>query len=500
MNILYRGCESREGYQSKILNELYEKGIFTKCTIITQTADGQDKYPAGIYHEIPAGIGYKCRYKEICDIDNLPALSEDILLKMKKYESTALDMNCRNYHMHINNYNEMEAEYLEHLRFWNYLLDNEQIKFAFFCTVPHHMWEYIIYALAKVKNIPVLIVSISNILGLSEVGTSIENLGNNGVKYFKEHHSYVLGKEINEYYNKLKTEKKYLSVKERQNLRKNNEKWVFKAYYNGILSPIKYKSRAIIKDVATCNIAKLKKDYKIFHDSFECGIRILGHKLKMKDERYYDKHFAVEVDFDSKYIFFALQYVPESSVLPRGGAFSNQLLSIRILAQAAAKRGIKVYVKEHYLQHAKEKMFYEELKNMPNVYMLSIMEDTYKIIDKSLAVSSQTGTCMTEAIVRGIPVITFGNHVMCGSPGVFRVGSIEETNKVLDIIDSSEYHIDEKEIKRYFHALEKTLVKSPCEWRQIQKFPMSEWVIETVDVIEKFVEDGMAENFYYYKQ
>ena len=65
LNILYRGCESREGYQSKILNELYEKGIFTKCTIITQTADGQDKYPAGIYHEIPAGIGYKCRYKEI---------------------------------------------------------------------------------------------------------------------------------------------------------------------------------------------------------------------------------------------------------------------------------------------------------------------------------------------------------------------------------------------------------------------------------------------------
>ena len=500
MNILYRGCESREGFQSKVLNTLYQKGIFSKCTIVSQTADGQDDYSADIYHEIPAYIGYECKYNEICDFNTLPAISEDILIGMKQYESTALDMNSRNYHMHICNFNEMEEEYLAHVTFWNYLLDNEHIEFIFLCTVPHHMWEYIIYALAKVKKIPVLMVSIANVLNLSEVGTSIENLGSNAANLFAQKKICALGKEMESYYNCVKYEKNYLPQKERNKRRKENEKWAFRTYYKKMISVVGYKSRAILKDIITFNFKKLKIDFNIFYSNYEYLMRILSHKRKLKGIKYYNRHLAQKVDLNTKYIYFALQYVPESSVLPRGGVFSNQLISIRILAQAAEQRGIKVYVKEHYLEYAREKRFYEELKDMPNVYLLSTSEDTYEIIDNALAVSSQTGTCMQEAIIRGIPVITFGNHCLCGAPGVFRVGNIEETEKVLDTIDNSEYHISSDEVKLYFGVLEKTLVKSFCEWSCGHVFPINDYIDETVELIERFVCSGMKEDFYYYKE
>lgn len=499
MNILYRACASRKGYQAKILRELYKKQIFEKCTIISQTLDGKDIYPKEIYHEIPAGIGYAANYNSICDMDSLPELSENLLTALREYENVAFNMTCRNYHMHIMYFDEMEEEYLQHVKFWNWILEEDKIEFVFLSTVPHHAWEYILYALAKIRKIPVLIESVANIPGLNEVGTSIETIGKNTGKCYETLEIVDMDKNVQKYYNKILEQREYISLRERNRKLKENKEWVYRTYYQPIVSRLLYCKRIYTDIIEKRTRDKLKKDLMLYKKDVFMMLRILNGRNKMHDSKYYNKFIAQAINYNKKYIYYALQYFPEASTLPRGGVFCNQLLAIKILAKCAQKYGIAVYVKEHWGEEGRTKLFYDKLSQIQNVYRLSTGEDTYKIIDHAVAVSSQTGTCMTESIVKGKPVLTFANHCLCGAPGVFRVGSEEDVDRALREIMSPNYVIDEFEVKKYFTALTKTLVKGYLDWPKNPEYDLHDCIDETVNLIETFVRNGMKEDFCYIK-
>lgn len=501
MNILYRGCGSKEGYQSNILKKVYDKGLFEHCTIITQTMDGKDVYPDDVYHEISAEIGYQTAYSKVCNIEELPALSEELLRAMLPYKSVAFNMSCRNFHLHIYNYYEMEEEYLQHITYWNHILDEDKIDMVFLSTTPHHMWEYIIYALAKVRGIPVLIETIANIPGLNEVATSLENIGNNAYWYYLEHPDLELEGDMRRYYEKIKFEKEYLPKRRRAEIRKETRKWAYNTFHKGpYLRVINIKP--LIKDIIRFDFDKFFRDFQSYLKNLNNVRRIIVAKSHLKGWKYYDKKLTQPVSLKEKYIYYALQYFPEASVLPRGGVFENQILAIKILAQAAKEKGIKVYVKEHWIEESRTKRFYNELANIPNVYMLPLETDTYELIDGAVAVASQTGSCLTEAIIRGVPSLAFAQSCICGAPGVFRVGAVEEVLHVLQIIDNEEYSIDEKALEHYFAALDKTLVKGYLEWTDDSKrrYNLTICIDETVGLVEKFVKTGMSEDFLYFNE
>lgn len=500
MNILYRGCASKRGYQSRILRELYKKGIFTKCTIVTQSLDDRDKYPKNIYHEIPAHIGYATKYNNICDMDAIPEPSEELLRELRQYENEAFNMTCRNYHMHIMHFDEMAREYWQHVKFWNWVLEEDKIDFVFLTTTPHHVWEYIIYALAKVKKIPVLIISVANVPGLNEVGTSLDNLGKNTSICYEKMLACDMDENVQNFYDRVLTQKAYMPIKEREKNLNRQKKWVYNTYHRRLVNQV-IKNEAIWKDIIEKRTKdKLRKDWAIYKNNISMILRIVGGSLNQRDARYYNKVVAQAVNYNKKYIYYALQYFPESSVLPRAGVFWNQLLAIKMLAKVGKKYDVAVYVKEHWIEEARTKAFYDELTHIDNVYRVSTGEDTYKIIEHAIAVSSMTGTCMNESIIKGKPVITFANHCLCGAPGVFRVGSEEEVEQALKDILSPKFEVNAEEVKRYYSAMSKTLVKGYLDWPEKPEYDLRDCIKETVQVIEAFVRDGMKEDFCYIKE
>lgn len=497
MNLLYRAPASAEGTVSKLLNIMHSKGLFEKCTVITQTVDNNDYYDDSIFHEIKASYGYQCSYGELVDSKFWPEIDGSIWEKLNKYKSTVFNMMCRKSHIHIMNYEEMEQEYIQHVRFWKYVLDSDSINCVFFVTMPHWPWEYVLYALAKVMRIPVLIETISNVFPLFEVGTDIDNIGQNTHIVYnreKKKHNDLEGYS-KEFYDRVKNMTTY-TAPTNLNGRKEQREWVYNSFY---------------------------KPYKLNFDDFlaicsgiikgNLGERLNGIvkkiTVKKKIDREKRKYVTIEylndfekdgIDNKEKYVFFAMQYFPESSVLPRGGVFQNQLLAIRLLARALESRSVKLYVKEHWISDFRYKMFYDELLGLPNVVCLPTTTDTYSIIDSSMAVASMTGTCMMEAIIRGIPVLNFAQNDLVNAPGVFRVKDYEDIISAVDTISKDDFSISVEEVKQYFAIIERTHPVGYLDIDDIKDDNMiGKFIDDSCDLLCKFIESGMDEGFVFAK-
>lgn len=492
MNILYRTNESRNGFVPSIIEELREKEVLDHCIVISQ---GTDIYNEDYCTEIKAWIGYYALYEAYCDVSQLPAISGDLFTSLLPYKDTIINMMCRRFNAHIMFYDEMEREYAAHVLFWNWILDKHSIDFCFFSTTPHVPWEYTIYALACVKKIPILIETGCNIYELARVGTKIENLGLNSSKlYLSDYYISDMTDEVRRFYNNTKNNTLVTPVEERKKYRRDYINWIevnfrsgnkvyLKDYLKLIYRIMKGTPKEIYKDIY------IKKDNKR---------RLRLRKKQYRGLKYFDSIAIENLDYNRRYIIYMLHYDPESSTLPMGGVFSNQLLAIRLLAQAAKKRGIAVYVKEHWFTTERDLSFYDDLDAIPNVYLVKSTEDTIKLIDSSIATSSITGTCMLEALIRGIPVLSFSLKDFEGVNGCFCVNSIDTILHAIDSIQNDGFCVNIFEVERFLKIFGQT---HPCyylDWpKDANKVFTDKARKATIDLISQFIDSGMSETFCY---
>lgn len=478
MNFLYRAPESVNRTQLRLLKELDKMINFDKCIVIEQ-GEGADQYPSSKYVTYDAGIGYNCEYEKIVDLNQLPELDREILELMEVYKSTCLNMTMRNYDLYVGNYYEMEREYLRHLKFWNYVLDKHSIDFMCFSIVPHTLWEYIIYALAKCKKIPTLIFNYSHIPGLVSIGTSIETIGMN-TKILYESNAKLRKTDIHEFVKEFvasaSKQHSRTPLKEK-NVQRINE--LLKNHY-GI-----YIKRAL--DDVLCSDNKDKWKYRIHTLKDVCL-----EQLSVKSVSYYDKMAERELK-NEKYVYFALQVTPEMTTLPWAGVFSNQILSIRLLAQSLQPLGIKVYVKEHWFQNYRPKAFYDELRQIPNVICVHSLIDSYKLIQNSVAIASQTGSCITEGIIKGKTILTFVNGYWSGVPSVHLVNCKED---IVNAVNSP-ISLCKEEIVRYFLSIENTMIRMNLDMKEDKRVETKDTIEDVVDVITKYVNSNFDDNFMY---
>ena len=341
MNILYRACASKKNYQLNILEMLRKKEIFEKCTVISQTLDHGDRYPEKYYHEIQAGHGYHASYNAVCDYDALPAVPRDIWQKMLPYKSTVMDMTCRIYNMHLMTYDEMEMIYIKHVRFWNWVLTADNVGFCFFTAVPHTGWEYTIYALAKVSNIPTLLINEIWIEEMCAVATDLSNFGSSAAVCFQKHEHIGLDQNSYIFYKKIMQKHLVTTRKDKKKVIINMNQWQKKLFYKPVLNTVlkraKMKERLkkgndpyiTVRTIWNCN-----NDIK-----YACRHKVL--RAEMKGQKYYNRKLTNVVNLNEKYILFSLQLTPEATTLPQAGVFSNQLLTVQLLAEAAKEKGIK---------------------------------------------------------------------------------------------------------------------------------------------------------------
>ena len=148
--------------------------------------------------------------------------------------------------------------------------------------------------------------------------------------------------------------------------------------------------------------------------------------------RYYQSTATIP-DLSVKYIYLGLHMQPEKSSLPMGGEYDNQFLIISTIATSLPS-GYKLYVKEHPNQFNEKKIananfrskhFYNVVKNIKNVELVSLNVSSDVLISKSKLVATVTGSIGWEALVQGIPVLLFGQAYYIGCNATRHIDSIE---------------------------------------------------------------------------
>lgn len=456
MNILVRGVDSLRGYQTQILNNIWEKIQCDKCIIISRNNDNHDKYPESKYVDIPCiEATHGCK-NEMQHLDSVP---EDVLLGMQRYEGRIYETMIRECLMPVFTFEECKSRYYSELLYWYHIIKKHDIDYMIFHNAPHFTHDYVIYCLGTVLQIPMLLFMPTFFPGRLEWGTRYENLGLSvGDRYktlVKENEDVHLPEDLEDIYNKYRRgfDKEELG----KVIKKNKDMFENLKHYRT------YTNRNVAWDRRMAIIGKMIRsnsleEKKIFVKEYLRDIdltkrckKYLKSTVNVFEWRGYE-HLSDKA-LKQKYIYFGLQANPESGLMPKLDVFYEQKHMILILAKAAEKCGLKLYIKEHWVQPVREKELYEFIRQFKNVHLFGPNESNIQLMKNSFAVATGTGSSIMEGMFNNIPALTFGDGFWNGAPGVYRIHSQEDCIKAINEIKEKKFEITDNMIRCYLQAV-----------------------------------------------
>lgn len=459
-------------YCENFAHALLETGTVNSCFVAG--VDSTDISEQGRYHSFSWFDGEICQYESECDLNSLPALSKELLEKMRPYESMAIKLGIRRDQYPVVDYETEKMLYHKTLRFWSYIFDKFNINCVYFEELPHSSCYYVIYCLAKIKNIPMLCCSMTSIRGIKVYGNSIETVGENIGIYYRsiasrlDSRECVLEGPVADFYVRLNRDISELNKeREEQNFARNELRRATHNFFGkymglrGFMRPQKQRIRlaasAILKHHDWGWYRKYKPNLKRIHMASHAIRYYLRHRA-VRQKAY--NRMAEYPDYDKKYIYFPLQFTPEETTIPHAGVFAEQYTSVQLIARAAEKCGVMVYVKEHVVQPFRDKAVYQTLREIPNVRLIKTSVSTYDLMEHSIAVATQTGTIVLEAAIHRKPSLTVGGECCWkGLPSLFKIED-EETGAAVIRRILDDFSVSSEEILRYFYAIQNCCVKS----------------------------------------
>lgn len=402
-------------------------------------------------------------------------LDKKIIEKMLPYESRAIELGMRRINLPIVEYTREQQRYYSELRRIYNVFMRYEINSYFASAVPHYQDAYIGYCLAKLNGMPICFFAPSGELPnrciiAEELGNIGQHISNNFAEILLSGQDCTLrSKDLVHYYeiqslpmNSLIQIKNPGIDRATRSMNKflNKQYWGIwskhhRLYWNPLTRYIKRVSELVPfrKDCAwnkkrmfLCNF---KEEHALVHYYMKYYKFTLDEYNKM----------AIKPDYKKPFILFALQFVPEASTIPQAGVFSSQYVSIQLLAKCAEEFDCDIYVKEHGHLAMRNKHFYDEISLIPNVKFIKTSISTYELMEKSIAVSSQTGSCLLEAVLQGIPAIATGNGYLWKSlPGLFEVNNLEDGKKIINQILHGNATISKEDVYKYMCAIDNETV------------------------------------------
>lgn len=226
-------------------------------------------------------------------------------------------------------------------------------------------------------------------------------------------------KNVNEEYYKYTSSLNY-DVKEFINIIKKPNKKAYEVTisfkqeeYNNKIN--KYK-RTRLNKLITYIYNKFNKEKHYLKEDMSFIVRFRMQFLKLlnlyrNSRKYiYERYVTInEVNkLPQKFIYFPLQVTPESSINNLEPYFVDQIRAIDLLIMNIHP-SVKVVVKEHPVFAGERKeSFYRLLSKKPGVEIASLNISSNELINRSIMVSSITGTSILEAMLQNKPVFQFG--------------------------------------------------------------------------------------------
>ena len=178
-----------------------------------------------------------------------------------------------------------------------------------------------------------------------------------------------------------------------------------------------------------------RKEFNVF--DYESENRLRGAfrapliALKYKFRTLFQQNIFDSLNDGEKFFLFPLHYQPEASTSVLATYFYNQLNTVKNTA-FSLPFPYKLYVKEHPSSiGTRSNNFYKELKNIPNVCLISPHENVENLIKKSQGVITLTSTIGMEAALAGKPVYVLGNVFYSYHPLCRKINSFEELKQKL---------------------------------------------------------------------
>lgn len=438
-------------------------------------------------------IAYLNFLKDI-DQNDLVPIDEPLIDAMKNAESHVAAMNARPYYYHLD-YAMTRKRYLRAMRYWNHLLTQENVQFVLFDTLPHSPFDYPIYELAKLRDVPFIF--------LDNMRPGFTTIWDN----WQEH---PLG--LKEQFEKVKAEaseevdmdveelspraariwKKQLGIDDED----ANPFYMKKEFWQ----EVKRKRKKMHQDRLK---AKFKDGHITFRKYFSWrGLynysRLFAHKhiiKRIKDRLMKARLKELTIDQipeGKRFFYVAMHMQPEVSSGPRAGAYMDQFLIVEMLSHIVPD-DVLILVKENPIQDGlyRDADYYDDMARLRNVFLVSKATSTFDLIANSEAVVTCTGTVGWEALFRSKPTMVFGHSFYGHAKGVFEVKTEAECRAAVEAVLNGEHIPTLEDTYLFLKALDQNAVHANIsDIRQAHFYYGPE---ETIENILKGIRPYLAE-------
>lgn len=158
-------------------------------------------------------------------------------------------------------------------------------------------------------------------------------------------------------------------------------------------------------------------------------------------------------DLSKKYIIVFLHYQPERTSMPEGRYYANQWHLINTIHRALPD-DYMLYVKEHpstftnttnmFDPRYRNPEFYKNISRLSNTILVDLNVNSFTLIDHCKCVATITGTVGGEALLRGKPVLVFGNATYRNHKYAFPIQNCDDVRNALEVIDNVSNEIIKK--------------------------------------------------------
>lgn len=386
---------------------------------------------------IPAAPLREGDYSHV-DWNDIAPIDEELIEDMRDTQAVFLTMVQRYALKEDMPYHERKRRYLQHLRYWDDMLKRHNINLVLMNHAPHQGYDFILYDLAKHRNIPVVHIERGYLIDMmfmyDDWKTSGEDVQKRYLELQKEGAPVVLSENAEAYfqeYTQSTPEPYFMKTMTKHTQQKSFLRvWAAKAMNLLIHRPVSF--------------------FRSFF-SFETWKR----KLEQHRTRTFYFRTSQRCDITKPYVYVPLHAQPEMSTSPLAGAFVDQELMIQLLA-ASLPEDVLIYIKEHPLQGetCRNLSFYKDIGSIPSVRLVSKSQDTFELIEHAQAVAAATGTPIFQSIFKGKPAFMFGHRFFQFAPGVHRIRTLEDCKQAAEDIFVRKSKPSHEELRTFLRAAE----------------------------------------------
>lgn len=402
----------------------------------------RSEFPGTIFHDHFDALF--CRPAPEVDASGCIPPGGELIKSLAEVESETLTMMSKLFEtMQVN---ERKHLYYRYLGYWKGVLEKYRPDAIIFPNVPHTVYDFVLYSLAKKRGIRILLFELTRIndrsLLISDMvkGSAAlkkELVRNRGKNFTLDD----LPDDVQVYYKGQMGEKAGSHPKDIVDLL---------GRYSG-LSALRIKLHSFWTTIT------VHRDLSVFGKI----LTYVPRRLRENQRTEY-KRVMQELDFKKPFIYVPLQYQPEATTSPLGGVFVDQLLMLEILS-AALPAGWELYVKEHPLQWKprspdyfsyRYRGYYARIAALRGVRVIPIETPSLSLILQSACVASVNGTAGWEALLKGKPSLIFGHAWYRDCPGVFKIDDYATCKKAFEAIQCG-YRVHAPQIINYLYSFGK---------------------------------------------